>query len=148
MQLSTKAILICCISTQIFTAHGKPKHYLIETEDNDVEDIKAPIKDNVDDPSANEVGTDGGVMKGPIEDEADDPNANEDGTDYQDSEDEDAEAETETDAEAETETDAEEEAESEPAKKESKFESKNFAKNTTVAKKPPKGGDYAGRKRL
>merc|ERR1719244_1413461 len=117
MQLSTKAILICCISTQIFTAHGKPKHYLIETEDNDVED-----------------------NKGPIEDEADDPNANEDGTDYQDSEDEDAEAETKTDAE--------EEAESEPAKKESKFESKNFAKNTTVAKKPPKGGDYARRKRL
>merc|ERR1719244_1104718 len=138
MQLSTKAILICCISTQIFTAHGKPKHYLIETEDNDVEDNKAPIKDNVDDPSANEVGTDDGVMKGPIEDEAGDPNANEDGTDYQDSEDEDAEAETE----------AEEEAESEPAKKESKFESKNFAKNTTVAKTPPKGGDYAGRKRL
>merc|ERR1719244_553999 len=140
MQLSTKAILICCISTQIFTAHGKPKHYLIETEDNDVEDTKAPIKDNVDDPSANEVGTDGGVMKGPIEEEAGDLIANEDGTDYQDSEDEDAEAETETDAE--------EEAESVPAKKESKFESKNFAKNTTVAKKPPKGGDYAGRKRL
>merc|ERR1719244_1410321 len=138
MQLSTKAILICCISTQIFTAHGKPKHYLIETEDNDVEDNKAPIKDNVHDPSANEVGRDGGVMKGPIEDEAGDPNANEDGTDYQDSEDEEAEAETETDAEEE----------SEPAKKESKFESKNFAKNTTVAKKPPKGGDYAGRKRL
>merc|ERR1719244_1310582 len=107
MQLSTKAILICCISTQILTTHGKPKHYLIETEDNDVEDNKAPIKDNVDDPSANEVGTDGGVMKGPIEDEAGDPNAdeeaetetdeagdpnaNEDGTDYQDSEDEDAE---------------------------------------------------------
>merc|ERR1719244_2550307 len=140
MQLSTKAILICCISTQILTTHGKPKHYLIETEDNDVEDIKAPIKDNVDDPSANEVGTDGGVMKGPIEDEADDPNANEDGTDYQDSEDEDAEAETEAEEE--------EKAESVPAKKESKFESKNFAKNTTVAKKPPKGGDYAGRKRL
>merc|ERR1719244_617111 len=109
MQLSTKVFLICCISTHIFTAHGKPKHYLIETEDNEVEDIKDPI-----------------------EDEADDPNANEDGTDYQDSEDEDAEAETE------------EEAESEPAKKESKFESKNFAKNTTVAKKPPKGGDYIG----
>merc|ERR1719244_242768 len=136
MQLSTKAFLICCISTQIFTAHGKPKHYLIETEDNDVEDIKAPIEDNVDDPNANEVGTDGGGMKGPIEDETDDPNANEDGTDYQDSEDEDAEAETDTEAE--------EEAESEPAKTESKFESKNFAKNTTVAKKPPKGGDYIG----
>merc|ERR1719244_1401808 len=122
MQLSTKVFLICCISTQIFTAHGKPKHYLIETEHNEVEDIKAPIE--VNDPNANEVGTDGGVMKDPIEDEADDPNANEDGTDYQDSADEDAEADTE------------------PAKKESKFESKNFAKNTTVAKKPPKGGDY------
>merc|ERR1719244_1593913 len=148
MQLSTKVFLICCISTQIFTAHGKPKHYLIETEHNEVEDIKAPIE--VNDPNANEVGTDGGVMKDPIEYEADDPNANEIGTDYQDSADEDAEAETETetDAEAETDTEAEEEAESEPAKKESKFESKNFAKNTTVAKKPPKGGDYAGKKRL
>merc|ERR1719244_1804171 len=60
MQLSTKAYLICFISTQIFTAHGEPnpKTFLIETEDNDGEDIKVQIEDNENGPNENEDGTD------------------------------------------------------------------------------------------
>merc|ERR1719244_742536 len=56
MKLSTKAFLICCISTQLFTAH--PKTFLIETEDNKGEGIKDPIEDEVPGPSENEAGTD------------------------------------------------------------------------------------------
>merc|ERR1719244_295679 len=51
MKLSTKAVFICCcLSIQMFTAHGKPnpEHFLIETDNAGGKDIKDPKEAGAD----------------------------------------------------------------------------------------------------